>query len=204
MSVMLLIEHTPQEAGHDEALNGIDVAGDATDEIAGLCLIVKGERKPLNVGIKNAPEVVRDPLADAGCDVLFDVRADGVENGDSEHGDGGEFEDRVFIGAGHIGNEVVQPTVRGLFRLQNAIEDNLDGPGVQQIGDTFAGHRREADDQQFPMRLEKIGDLKRFRSGGHFAGMSSPVSRSAHLMASTYIFWMRGSSQVSSACPKVE
>ena len=70
---------------------GVDVAGDAAEEIADWLLIVISQGEALNVGVDRAPEVMCNPLADAGRDVLFDVRRNGANAGDYETSNGGEL-----------------------------------------------------------------------------------------------------------------
>ena len=52
-------------------LDGVDVDGDAADEVAGRLLIVVGEREPLHVGVDEAAQIVRHPLADVGGEVFL-------------------------------------------------------------------------------------------------------------------------------------
>ena len=91
------VDHHAQQAGSDEALDGIDIAGDAADQVAGLLLIVIGERQALDMRIERLPQIVHDPLADAGGKILFGVGADGVEDRDHQDGDGGELQDAEFV-----------------------------------------------------------------------------------------------------------
>ena len=80
-------------------MNGVDVAGDAADQVAGLFLIVIRERQALDMRVKRAPQVVHHPLADAGGEILFGVGANCVHESDGEHGDGGKLQNRQPIGA---------------------------------------------------------------------------------------------------------
>ncbi len=60
------VGHDAEERRGDEVLNAVDVARDPADEIAGSFLIVFGERQAMNVVIERPPQVVHDPLPDAG------------------------------------------------------------------------------------------------------------------------------------------
>ncbi len=81
------VDHRAQQPGSDEALNGVDVAGDAADQVAGLFVVVVGERQPLDVGIERAPQVVHHPLADAGGQIFLGVRTDRSDDGDHQRRD---------------------------------------------------------------------------------------------------------------------
>ena len=87
------IDQDSKKPGDNEGLDGIDVDGDTADKVAGGLLIVIGKRETLDMGVNRPPQIVGDPLADVGGEVLFGVGAQRVSNGDEEDGDAGEDED---------------------------------------------------------------------------------------------------------------
>ena len=95
-------------------MDGVDITGNAADEIARLFLIVVGKRKPLDMGIERPPQVVHDPLADAGGEILFRVGAKRIRHGNEEHRKHRKFQDGETV-ASHGGeDEPIQPAVHGL------------------------------------------------------------------------------------------
>ena len=104
------------------------------------------------MGVERAPEVVHHPLADARSEIFLRVGADCTHYRDRQRGDGGEFQYRQPVRADERHNLVVDPTVRvGLAGLQNIVEDNLYGPGLQQVGGAFANHGKHAHRQRLRM-----------------------------------------------------
>ena len=60
-----------QQSGSNEALDGSNVDGQSTDQIAGILAVVVGERKPLDVGIQCLSEIVHHLIANRGRQVSF-------------------------------------------------------------------------------------------------------------------------------------
>ena len=77
-------EHAKQ-ALHDERLDGVDVAGNAADQVAGPGSVVVRQRQLLYVGVQVATQIVRDPLADTCCEVFVTVREQCIQDGDDHH-----------------------------------------------------------------------------------------------------------------------
>ena len=69
-----------EQRGRDEVLDRVDVAGHARQQIAGARFAVLGERQPLDALVHHPPQIVRDPLRDAGGQILFAVRADRADH----------------------------------------------------------------------------------------------------------------------------
>ena len=129
-----------------KALDGIDIAGDAADQIAGAFLIVIGEREPLDVRVQRSAQIMHDPLADAGGNVFFAVGTERVEDGDDEDGDGGIAQDVQTILADRMVDEVVQPAGAGLGS-DYVVENDFERPRLQQVRDAFADHGEKPEDE---------------------------------------------------------
>lgn len=136
-------------------MDGIDVGGDAPDQVAGLRLIVIGERETLHPGIQPAPQIVHDPLASAGGEVFLDVGADGAHQCDREGRQRCKPEDRLPILANGGNNPAVQPAVRWP-RSKDIVENDLQRPRFQQIGDSLANSRQEPGGQSLGMWSQQL------------------------------------------------
>ncbi len=151
------VDENAQEAGGDEALDGVDVAGYAADQVAGLLVIVIGEREPLHVRVQGAPQVVHHPLAGAGGEIFLGVGAGRPENGNHQRGDGGEAQNRQRVGSGGGDHQVIQPAVSlRRARLQHVVEDDLQGPWLEEVGNGFADHRQEPEREGPGMRAQEM------------------------------------------------
>ena len=159
------VDEHAEERGVDEVLDGFDVAGDPRDQVAGPRLVVFGERQPLNVVVQRPAQVVRHPLADAGRQVFLEVGADGADNrNDRDRGDG-EVHDRVGVLAEQPGHDSAEHR-RKLLRLQNVVDDDLDGPRLENVRERFAQHGHQRDGQRLPVRPNQVDDPQSSRGPG--------------------------------------
>src|SRR5882762_7692151 len=96
------------------------------------------------------------PLSDAAGQILFKVRAERAEDRDDNHGQHRKVEDRRLIGADPT-NDAGQP-LRHSFRSKDVIENDLERPGLEEIGEAFTNHRDEGERKKGPVRIKQIGD----------------------------------------------
>ncbi len=77
------VNHESQQAGDDETLDGVNVAGQSADKFAGLLLRCDSPGQVLNMGIQEPPQVMHHPLSHAGSQILFGIKTDGIQEGDA-------------------------------------------------------------------------------------------------------------------------
>ena len=85
------IEANLQDRG-DEVFRRVDVAGQPHHHVAGLLLLIEGQRHPLDVVIQAMPQVESDALADRAGKILVGVGTHRVDDGDEHHRHGGRVE----------------------------------------------------------------------------------------------------------------
>ncbi len=153
------IDEDAEKGGVDEVLNRTDVIDHPRDEVAAVRLAVIGERQPLNVVVQREPQIVRHPLADVGGEVLLGVGADGPHNRDEHHRGDGEVEHRVFVLRKDACADAHQPVWQRL-RLHEVVDDDLDGPRLEHIGQGFAQNGDERKRQRLPVRTKQIADVE--------------------------------------------
>ena len=100
------IDQRTQQARGDKTLDIVHVAGDAADQVSGPLVVMERQRKPLYVGIKRAPQIKGDPLPDAGGEVFFRVRRDGIERRNEHHRQAGKLHDRKLVSGAQMLHEV--------------------------------------------------------------------------------------------------
>ena len=127
-------------------MNGIDVARDPTDQIAGALLIVKRKRQPLNMGIDGSPEIVGDPLPNARGEVFFCVGADGIQHRNCQNRNTSELEHGQFVSPEKCVNTLHDPRM-ARARTQHIIQNNFQRPGLEQICRALTGHRKQSQQQ---------------------------------------------------------
>ena len=152
-------EHAEQR-GVDEVLDDFDVARDPRDQVAGPRLVVFGERQPLDVVVEGPAQVVPHPLAHAGRQVLLEVRADGADNRDARHGGHGEVQHGIRALAEDPGHDAAQEP-RQRLRLQDVVDDDLDGPRLENVRERLAQHGDERQRQRLPVRPDEVDDPQR-------------------------------------------
>ena len=122
------VDDDAQQGGVNKILYRIDVLRDARDQIACPRFSMLRERQPLNAVIEQQAEIVRHPLADAGRQVFFDVRANGADDRDEHHRGEGELQHRRRVVAEHAEDRRVEQS-RQTFPLQNVVDDIVIGQG---------------------------------------------------------------------------
>src|SRR5581483_4389285 len=140
----------------DETLHCINVARDATDEIAGAFSIVIRKRKLLNVAVENAPQIMHHPLPDAGREIFFEVRTNRAEYGNHDDREDREIENGKLICADYA-DRARQP-IRHALRSKHVIEDNFQRPRIEQIGNALANDSEECERKCRPVRIKNVGD----------------------------------------------
>jgi hypothetical protein len=140
----------------DEILDGVDVARDPADHVAGARFAVLDEREPLDPVIQHQPQIVRDPLADGGGEILFGVRADRAQHGDEDDGRQRENQDGNLVVADPRDDDR-RPSAQ-LLVLQHVVDDDLDRPRFEDVGERFADHRDERQRKRHPVRADEVAD----------------------------------------------
>src|SRR5438445_13333157 len=95
----------------------------------------------LNMGVKHPPQVVHHPLADAGCQVFFGVRAESPDCGDDERTDGGKLYESQLIGTECRQNEIIEPSMHWTV-TENVVQYKFQRPRLQKIRKAFPGNRK--------------------------------------------------------------
>ena len=98
-----------------------------------------------------------DPLADAGRQILLAVGADGIDDGDEQDSDTGEFKRGHFVGAKVLMHPLQHLAVVA-FGVQNIVEHNFQRPWLQQVSRSFSQHGNEPKQQWTGVRPEKLPD----------------------------------------------
>ena len=70
----------------------------------------------------------------------------------------GEVQYRVGILAEQPGDDAAQPSRQFLRLRRNIVDNNLDGPRLQDVGKRFAQHGDQRERQRFPVRPHKVDD----------------------------------------------
>ena len=126
--------------------------------------VVFGERQPLNVVVQRPPQVVSHPLADARGQVFLEVGADRADDRNERDRGDGEVHDRAGVLAEQPGHDPAEHR-RKLLRLQNVVDDDLDGPRLEDVRERFAQHGDQRDGQRLPVRPNQVDDPQSSR--GH-------------------------------------
>src|SRR6202011_2076124 len=95
------------------------------------------EREPLNMEIKLLPKIVQNPLSDFSGEKFLGVSADCVKRRNHQHSPRRKLKRGYFVGPGRRCDELAQRPRRGLG-AQNVIENDLQGPRLEQVCDTCA------------------------------------------------------------------
>jgi hypothetical protein len=83
-------------------------------------------------------------------------RADDRDDGDGGHG---EVHDGTRVATEHPRHEATEYR-RELLRLQDVVDDDLDGPGLENDRDRLAQHGHERETQRLPVRPDEVDDLQ--------------------------------------------
>src|SRR5207247_4292492 len=95
--------------------------------------VVIRQRKPLNVRVQRAAQLVQHLLADGGGQRFLGIGTGGAQRRNRQYCQRGHAENRQRIVSGNRQDQFVQPSLGGA-RLQNGIDDDLQPPGLQQLG----------------------------------------------------------------------
>ena len=117
-----------------------------------------GERQALNVLIDGAPQIVSHPLTHARRQIFLQVSADGADDRDERDGGDREVQRRVFVPGEQAVHDRAERS-RQLLRLEDVVDDHLDRPRLENVGDRFAEHRQQRERQRLPVRAKKVSDL---------------------------------------------
>ena len=113
--------------------------------------------------VEHAPQVVHDPLAHAGRQIFFEIAAHGAEDRDHQYREHDEVQNGKLIGADEA-DDARQPVGHPL-RAEDVIENDLQRPWLEQIGDAFAQDSNECECECAPVRIEQVGDANLFLHG---------------------------------------
>ena len=113
----------------------------------------------MDVVIKRAPQIVHDPLAGIGGEIVFQVGTDCTDNSDGRHRSHCKVEDLEFILAKYRWDEPLQPA-RKLFGLQNIVDDDFDGPRFEYVAESLAQYGNERQTERFPVRTNEVADVR--------------------------------------------
>ena len=103
---------------------------------------MKCQRQPLDVKIKGAAEIMRDPLCDAGGEIFLCIRADCVEYRDHNDKCARKLKNGNFVIARGGKHKPVQPSVNGPG-LQNVVQYNFQRPGFKQVSNALADYSKQ-------------------------------------------------------------
>jgi hypothetical protein len=111
------------------------------------------------VSVDGAAQIVCDPLANVGRQILFSVRAESVRHRDDENGEAREDKDIAGSRAGSCEDEPMEPAVL-ILALEEVVEHDFERPGLKQAGDAFAGDRQQAQPQLSIVRPQQFKDVQ--------------------------------------------
>jgi hypothetical protein len=76
-----------------------------------------------------------------------------------------KFHDCISVLAEEPGHDSAEHR-REFLRLQNVVDNNLDGPRLENIRECFAQHGHQRDGQRLPMRPQQVDDPQSSRGLG--------------------------------------
>ena len=117
------------------------------------------ERQTLDALIQQQTEIVGDPLADAGRQVLLDISADAADDGDEQHRRQRELEHRRRVRAEGAEDRGVEQSGQPLT-LQDVVDNDGDGPGFQHVSERFADDGDKRDHERLPVRPQYASEQK--------------------------------------------
>ena len=150
------VDDDAEQRRGDEVLDRVDVAGDAGQQIAGPRLAVLGERQALDALVDHPPQIVRDPLRDAGGQELFAVGADRADHRDQQHAASAKFERREGVVREQRDDRL--DARRQRLVLQHVVDDDLHRPRLEDVGEGLAQHREQRQRQRLPVRAHQVAD----------------------------------------------
>lgn len=149
------IDQRAQQARRNKALNRVDIAGDTAHQVARLFVVVVGQREPLDMRIQPQPEIVHHPLTHTGGQIFFRVRTQRTHYGDGQSAKRGDLQNGEAVAASQRRNHASQPSTR-MFGFQDVVDNQLQGPGLQQVRGAFADRRQQGDGQRLGVGLQQI------------------------------------------------
>ena len=118
------------------------------------------ERQTLYALVQKEPEIVRDPLADAGRQIFFDVGADAADDRDEhDHGER-ELQERRLAAAEGADDGRVEQSGQA-FTLQDVVDDDFQGPRLEHVGQRLAYDCEQRDQQSLPVRPQDASQPQR-------------------------------------------
>ena len=141
------VEQDAEHRRRDEALDGVDVARQTDDHVAGPALVVERKRQPLHVMIQQMPQIEADALGDRRREEIVEVRRDRADERDDDDRDRGDVEGAELVGLAHVNGE----PIRHSLRAEHVVEDDLERPRLGQAHRRFDQHRDERDGEQRPV-----------------------------------------------------
>jgi len=117
----------------------------------------KFERQPLDVEIKSLAQIVHHPLADAGGEQFFRIRAERAEEGNCQYRDRRELDDGQLVRTRHREHQCIQPP-GGRLRPKNVIENDLQRQRIEQVGNGVSDSRQDSEYEGLRVRPEKLAN----------------------------------------------
>ena len=108
---------------------------------------MEGDRQPLQVCEEGQAQVVDGPLGDDFGRTAVDIREDGIEDGDAQGRDRQQHQE-MEAAPGQVGSH---HELAGLVLEEHRVEDELQGPRRQKLGDHLTDHGRDRDVAQLPV-----------------------------------------------------
>ncbi len=154
-----------------EALNGLDVGGDSTEQVTDLVGIVVAEGEALQVMEGPHAEIVGNILAGTLSEVAVDVAGDGSNDCDGDDRQGGNHgEVHLVLGVGS--DEAMQP-LWNFVAASNVVDDDFERPRGGEGGGGLHHHGDEDDGQGAAVGADELANEgqhaappKRRRSSG--------------------------------------
>ncbi len=141
-----------QGRGGGKALDGLDVCGHRTQQIAGLVTVVVAEREALEMMIGAHPQIVGHPLPDAFGVVVVDVGRDRAQHGDHDERQGRQSGHlQLSTAVQHGPDQVVQPG-QHLMAAHDVVDDDLQRPWPGQAHGSFDQHGEQDDGELAAVR----------------------------------------------------
>ncbi len=137
----------------DETLNGIDVAGDSSDQITRAILIVKCEREFLDVKVDGPSQVVADPLRDTGREIFFEIAGNGIQQRDPQHRQARKLQENYLVRPSQPAEPVHDRGVT-LASAQHIVEHDFQRPRLKQVSEPFPHDSKKPKDQRPDMGFQ--------------------------------------------------
>ena len=111
--------------------------------------------------VNSQPQVIADPLRDAGGQVLLTIRTNRIQDGDCKHRRACELQYRHLVCSGKLVNDLHCRCMTGVG-AKHVIQHDLQGPRLQQVGGAFSGDRNKTQRKSADVRLQETADTQLF------------------------------------------